>query len=95
MAWGPLIAGNCLNYEIKVADLVLWRHDVKKGIDLAMKNFKPDIVGVSAMTFQYPTAKKIGEYLKSHYMKIPTILGGYHVTAPPKEEVALEVEGIF
>ena len=92
---GPLIAGNCLNYEIKVADLVLWRHDVKKGIDLAMKNFKPDIVGVSAMTFQYPTAKKIGEYLKSHYMKIPTILGGYHVTASTKEEVVAEVDGIF
>ncbi len=89
---GASIAGNCLNHEVYVADLVLKRKNVRGGIDEAISMINPEIIGLSAMTFQYPTAVKVAKYLKTEYPEIKIALGGYHATAT-REEIAESEEG--
>ena len=84
---GASIAGNCPNHKVYVADLVLKRKDVKKAVDEAIEKTAPEIIGLSAMTFQYPTAVKIAEYIKKNYPNMPIALGGYHATSMSKEIV--------
>ena len=66
--------------EVKVADLSLRREDVRAGIREAMAAVQPDLVGISAMTFQYETAKKIGAFVRSLTPGLPLVLGGYHAS---------------
>ena len=89
---GASIAGNCPEHEVYVADLVLKRKDVKAGIDEAINLTEPREIGLSAMTFQYPTAVRIANYIRKNYPGIPIALGGYHATAL-REEIAESEEG--
>jgi len=43
---------------------------------------KPDVVGISAMTHEFPQAKTIGMQIKKE-LSIPIILGGHHITLMP------------
>lgn len=88
---GASIAGNCPNHEVYVADLVLKRKDVRGGVDEAVSMTNPDRIGLSAMSFQYPSAVRIGKYIQQKY-GIPIALGGYHATAL-REEIAESEEG--
>ena len=89
---GASIAGNCEGHEVYVGDLVLKRDDVKTGIDEAIRITEPQVIGLSAMTFQYPTAYRVASYVKANYPGIPIVLGGYHATAL-REEIASSEEG--
>jgi radical SAM superfamily enzyme YgiQ (UPF0313 family) len=75
---GASIAGNCPNHEVYVADLVLKRSNVRRGIQEGIERTNPQIIGLSAMTFQYPTAVRIATHIKTAYPGIPVVLGGYH-----------------
>jgi radical SAM superfamily enzyme YgiQ (UPF0313 family) len=89
---GASIAGNCPDHKVYVADLVLKRSNIRKGIKEAIDLTDPQIIGLSAMTFQYPTAVKIANHIKKTYSGIPIALGGYHATAE-REEIAESKEG--
>jgi len=89
---GASIAGNSPKHEVYVADLVLKRKDVRGGVDEAITETNPEVIGLSAMTFQFPTAVRIARYLKTKYPEIPIVLGGYHATAL-REEIAASEEG--
>lgn len=89
---GASIAGNCSEHEVYVADLVLKRNDVRGGVKEAIAKTTPQVVGLSAMTFQFPTAVRIAGYIKKNYPRIPIALGGYHATAL-REEIAESEEG--
>lgn len=52
---------------------------------------KPDIVGFSSMTFNYPLAKNIAARLRKHSDAVQ-VIGGYHATALPEEILS---EGVF
>jgi radical SAM superfamily enzyme YgiQ (UPF0313 family) len=89
---GASLAGNCPDHKVYVADLVLKRSNVREGIKEAIEQTDPQIIGLSAMTFQYPTAVKIANHIKETYPGILIALGGYHATAE-REEIAKSVEG--
>ncbi|MBC8415228.1 MAG: B12-binding domain-containing radical SAM protein [Candidatus Cloacimonetes bacterium] len=77
------IAGNIdenLIDEVAIVDLVTVRTDIKKYIIKLIRQFQPDIVGLSAMSFQYQTAVEIAKIIKQTVAGIITVLGGYHVT---------------
>lgn len=74
------LAANVENADCYVIDLVLHPKNVLKTVRSRIDVIKPDIVGLSAMTFQYDTAKEIAKMVKRHYPHIITILGGYHAT---------------
>lgn len=77
----PSIAGSLdKKHKVKIADLVLKRKNIKKAVVEAVSRANPRLIGLSAMTFQYPTALKIAKFLKSSYPGIQIALGGYHAT---------------
>lgn len=71
--------------QVKIADLILKRKNIKKAVKEALKASRPDIVGLSAMTFQYDTALKIARFIKMSAPGIKIALGGYHATLQYKE----------
>lgn len=74
------IAGNIEGHDVSLADLVLKRDTLKDAILNLLKTHKPDVFGLSAMSFQFATAKKIAGLIKSVNKNIKTVLGGYHAT---------------
>lgn len=67
------------NYEIKIAD-----ENAGENILKVIKKFKPNIVGVTATTFQILRAREIASYTKKVDKSILTVIGGVHVTALPE-----------
>lgn len=74
------IAGNIRDHEVYIADLILRRENVKEAVVNLLKKYKPSVVGLSAMSFQYATAKRIAEIIKGEDADVKTALGGYHAT---------------
>ncbi|MFC2155184.1 B12-binding domain-containing radical SAM protein [Acidobacteriota bacterium] len=90
------LAGN-LNkkHRVRTADLVLKRKDVKGAVIEALSKTNPDIVGLSAMAFQYHTAARIAEFIKNRHPNIKIALGGYHATLMYKEIAAGKDNAFF
>lgn len=74
------IAGNTENHDVLLADLVLKRDRLKDTILDLLKDYEPDVIGLSAMSFQFATAKKIARLIKDASKDFKTVLGGYHTT---------------
>ena len=45
--------------------------------------YKPDLIGLSALTDDYPLGLKLMQKIKNNFSKIPTIWGGVHATIDP------------
>ena len=56
---------------------------VSSDVENAMREFKPDIVGIKAVSLHYPIARKHAEIVKSINKDIPVIMGGIHITLMP------------
>ena len=75
------IAGNLdSRHQVGIANLILKRKNVKRAVEKALKRTNPDLVGLSAMTFQYDTALRIARHIKNISPNIKIALGGYHAT---------------
>jgi radical SAM superfamily enzyme YgiQ (UPF0313 family) len=77
------IAGNIDNCEVKICDLVLKlnvKFSILRTVKKTIAEFDPDIVGLSAMTFQYKSATHIAKLIRSRFPKTIIVLGGYHAT---------------
>ena len=79
------LAAAVKNHDVHVLDLVLKKPYVKKHIDTLVKTHNPEIVGLSAMTFQFDTLTRIASYIKSTAPHIKIVIGGYHATLMYKE----------
>jgi anaerobic magnesium-protoporphyrin IX monomethyl ester cyclase len=64
------------------ANFHLWpyRETVEK-----VEDFKPDLIGITSMTHEISMAHKIASLLKNSLHNVPTVIGGCHVTALPRE----------
>jgi len=90
------IAGNLdKRHNVKIADLVLKRKNVKKAIIEAINRMNPEIVGLSAMTFQYFTAAKIASFIKKLNPNIKIALGGGIMQPCYTRRLYLNEEQIF
>jgi len=67
------------NYAVQILDLMVSRYSKEK-IRAKIEEYKPDIVGVTSVTLNYPTASDILKYCRSVDKDIITIIGGPHVT---------------
>ena len=79
------IAGNIKDHNVYIADLILRRDNIRSTIIALLLQYKPDVIGLGAMSFQYATARKIAEIIKSENSSIKTVLGGYHSTVMYEE----------
>ncbi|MGI6637866.1 MAG: B12-binding domain-containing radical SAM protein [Desulfobulbus sp.] len=74
-------------HEIRLVDLVRKRRSLKKYLSRLVRDFKPDLIGLSSMTWQFDTCVKIAHLLKTLRPQATLVLGGYHATLM-YEEVA-------
>ncbi len=86
------IGGNIdASHEVYLIDLVRKRRSIKKYLTSVMAKIKPDLVGLSAMTWQYDTCIKIAHLLKVLRPEVKIVIGGYHATLM-HEEIAASKE---
>ena len=72
------LAGNIdPHHRVAVADLILVQRDVRPTLERLVREFLPDIVGLSVMTFQRHTAKKIIKFLRQIRPGVRIVVGGY------------------
>jgi anaerobic magnesium-protoporphyrin IX monomethyl ester cyclase len=72
------IAGNVdPHHRVAIADLVLVQKKVRDVLDRLMREFDPDLVGLSVMTFQRRTASRIIELLRAWKPALKIVAGGY------------------
>ncbi|HIE26097.1 TPA: B12-binding domain-containing radical SAM protein [Candidatus Poribacteria bacterium] len=66
--------------DVRVADLVLVKPKAEEYVGEFLRIHQPRLVGLSCMSFQYPTAIKLARLVKEYDKTILTVLGGYHPT---------------
>jgi len=74
------IAAHADEHDVRVLDMVVWRKRAKTNFLRTLKEFRPQVVGFSAMTFQYDSVLRFAYLAKQFDPKIKTILGGYHAS---------------
>lgn len=75
------IAGNIdPRHSVGIADLILKRKDVKGAVLDALKRTDPEVVGLTAMSFQFDTAMRVARLIKETNPRIKIAIGGYHAT---------------
>ena len=73
-------------HKAKVADLVFHRSNWKEYLENIIINEKPDLIGISALSFNYPEALEISRFIKEKF-SIKIIFGGVHCILSPDEVI--------
>ena len=74
------IAAQTPGHDVRVADMSPWRKRAVPRFLRLLKEFRPQVVGFSAMTFQYDAALRFAYLTREFDASILTVLGGYHAT---------------
>jgi radical SAM superfamily enzyme YgiQ (UPF0313 family) len=76
------------HHDVAVADLVLVQDRVRRTVCRLVGDLKPDVVGLSVMTFQRGTAKKIIALVRSLRPEARIVVGGYDPSLAPEAYTA-------
>lgn len=79
------IAGNTRGHDVRIFDLNRRRGDVRGAVEKILDDFRPDILGMTAMSFMYDTARAIAWLAKRRLPGVTTVLGGYHASMMSEE----------
>lgn len=74
------------DHEAVVVDLVYHRKDWKEYLLRRIKEEKPDIIGPSVLSFNFPEGLMIARFIKENF-DIKIIFGGVHVILAPDEVI--------
>ena len=86
------LAGNLDGCQTRVVDLVIPKRRLGQIVARELRDFQPDLVGISAMTYQYRSACTAARLIRNQCPQLPIVLGGYHVSLLPKDVAAEEGE---
>jgi anaerobic magnesium-protoporphyrin IX monomethyl ester cyclase len=80
-------------HEVWIADLV--RHRRRPGAYVAriLERFRPDVVGLSAMAWQYRTCVRLIDLIRRRCPRARIVIGGYHATLMYEEIAAAPEAG--
>src|SRR5579862_2111237 len=79
------IAGNIdPHHRVAVADLILVQRSVRETVTRLVRELQPEVVGLSVMTFQRPTALRIVELVRSLQPSAKIVVGGYDPSLAPE-----------
>ncbi len=79
------LAGNVdSHHDVAVADLVLVQSAVPETVTHLVTEFRPDLVGLSIMTFQRKTAFKVMALIRSLRPEAAIVVGGYDPSLAPE-----------
>jgi radical SAM superfamily enzyme YgiQ (UPF0313 family) len=72
------LAGNVdSHHRVAVADLILSHRQVRNTVTGLVRDFDPDVVGLSVMTFQRPTAGRVIDLVRALNPGVKVVVGGY------------------
>jgi anaerobic magnesium-protoporphyrin IX monomethyl ester cyclase len=92
-ALASLAANVDRHHRVAIADLVLVQSHVNRTIERLLQELRPDVVGLSVMTFQRPTAFKIARLIRALAPGTRIVAGGYDPSlAPDAYEPCPDVE---
>ncbi|MEW5805883.1 MAG: radical SAM protein [Acidobacteriota bacterium] len=74
--------------EVKILDLVYKARGVTRTLIDIIREHNPDLVGLTAMSFQFASAVKAARIIKSINPRIKIMIGGYHAALNSEEIVA-------
>ncbi|MCP4575701.1 MAG: B12-binding domain-containing radical SAM protein [Deltaproteobacteria bacterium] len=82
------LAGNLPKHDVRVLDLVACKPKAGEMLKKALNRFKPCLVGMSAMTFQFDTLLRVARLIRAWDKTVGLAAGGYHATLMAKEIAA-------
>jgi anaerobic magnesium-protoporphyrin IX monomethyl ester cyclase len=89
------LAGNVdSHHRVAVADLILAHGRVRETVIRLTRELKPQVVGLSVMTFQRQTAARIIELARSLQPEVKIVLGGYDPGLEPEAYRGMGVDYI-
>jgi radical SAM superfamily enzyme YgiQ (UPF0313 family) len=91
------LAGNLdPHHEVAIADLILVSSTVRSTIEQLVQNLQPDVIGLSVMTFQRVTARRIISLVRTLRPAARIVVGGYDPSLAPEAwtDPALGVDAI-
>src|SRR5262245_14849307 len=74
------IAAQVPEHDVRILDLVLRPRGVRQQVLDEVRAFRPEVVGYSAMSFQYATARVLAAAVHAAVPGVTQVLGGYHAT---------------
>ncbi|HYH01321.1 MAG TPA: radical SAM protein [Terriglobales bacterium] len=79
------LAGNIdAHHKVAIADLVLVQDRVRSTVESLVREHRPDVVGLSIMTFQRRTAARIIALMRSLKPDVKIVVGGYDPSLAPE-----------
>src|SRR5690242_2757782 len=79
------LAGNIdPHHHVAIADLVLAQSSVRRTVEDLVANVRPDVIGLSVMTFQRSTARRIIGLVRALAPNIRVVVGGYDPSLAPE-----------
>src|SRR5512144_1970664 len=79
------LAGNIdSHHRVAIADLVLVQSAVRSTIERLVAEVQPDVVGLSVMTFQRATARRIIALVQTLTPNVRVVVGGYDPSLAPE-----------
>jgi radical SAM superfamily enzyme YgiQ (UPF0313 family) len=79
------LAGNIdPHHRVAVADLVLAQSSVRRTVEDLVAHVRPDVVGLSVMTFQRSTARRIIALIRTLMPGVRVVVGGYDPSLAPE-----------
>ena len=82
-------------HQVYLIDLVRKRTAIRQYLTKALTRIKPDIIGLSAMTWQYDTCIRVIRLIKTILPDVKIALGGYHATLMAEEIAASSAADII
>jgi len=79
------LAGNLdAHHRVAIADLVLAQTSVRRTVEQLVRDVQPELVGLSVMTFQRRTARRIISLIRSIKPAARIVVGGYDPSLAPE-----------
>lgn len=74
------IAAHFSNHEVRIVDLVLVHTNIRAWLKGFLAEFRPELIGISSMSFQYNSALEVMSICRSSVPGAKIVLGGYHAS---------------
>src|SRR5512141_2798736 len=75
-----LAAGVPRSHDVRILDMRL-----DPDLDSLLRDYQPDVVGITSYTVHVNTAKRLFQQIKAFNADIVTIVGGHHATVMPED----------
>jgi radical SAM superfamily enzyme YgiQ (UPF0313 family) len=79
------LAGNVdAHHHVSIADLILVQASVRPTVERLVRDLRPDVVGLSVMTFQRTTALGLASFIRALRPDVRIVAGGYDPSLAPR-----------